>query len=48
MDNDSAGDKATEEVLKTYPMVVDGRGFLKQSGINDINDFYLKKVLKSK
>ena len=24
MDNDSAGDKATEEVLKTYPMVVDG------------------------
>jgi hypothetical protein len=48
MDNDSAGDKATEEVLKTYPMVVDERGFLKQSGINDINDFYLKKVLKSK
>ena len=44
MDNDSAGDKATEEVLKTYPMVVDSRGFLKQSGINDINDFYLKKV----
>lgn len=47
MDNDSAGDKATEEVLKTYPMVVDGRGFLKQSGINDINDFYLKKVVKN-
>lgn len=47
MDNDSAGDKATEEVLKTYPMVVDGRGFLKQSGINDINDFYLRKVVKN-
>ena len=47
MDNDTAGDKATEEVLKSYPMVVDGRGFLKQSGINDINDFYLKKVLKT-
>lgn len=47
MDNDSAGDKATEEVLKTYPMMVDGRGFLKQSGINDINDFYLKKVVKN-
>ena len=46
MDNDTAGDKATEEVLKTYPMVVDGRGFLKQSGINDINDFYLRKVVK--
>ena len=47
MDNDSAGDKATEEVLKAYPMVVDGRGFLKQSGINDINDFYLRKVVKN-
>lgn len=48
MDNDTAGDKATEEVLKSYPMVVDSRGFLKQSGIKDINDFYLKKVLKTK
>lgn len=47
MDNDSAGDKATEEVLKAYPMVVDDRGFLKQSGINDINDFYLKKVVNN-
>ena len=48
MDNDASGDKATEEVLKSYPMVVDSRGFLKQSGIKDINDFYLKKVLKTK
>lgn len=48
MDNDTAGDKATEEVLKKYPMVIDSRGFLKQSGIKDINDFYLKKVLKTK
>ena len=47
MDNDSAGDKATEEVLKTYPMVVDERVFLKQSGINDINDFYLRKVVNN-
>ena len=46
MDNDTAGDKATEEVLKSYPMVVDNRGFLKQSGIKDINDFYLRKVVK--
>lgn len=46
MDNDTAGDKATEEVLKSYPMVIDGRGFLKQSGIKDINDFYLRKVVK--
>ena len=28
-------------------MMVDGRGFLKQSNINDINDFYLKKVVKN-
>ena len=48
MDNDTAGDKATEEVLKSYPMVIDDRGFLKQSGIKDINDFYLEKVLKTK
>lgn len=48
MDNDASGDKATEEVLKSYPMVIDARGFLKQSGIKDINDFYLKKVLKTK
>ena len=48
MDNDTAGDKSTEKVLKSYPMVKDERGFLKQSGIKDINDFYLKKVLKTK
>ena len=46
MDNDTSGDKATEEVLKNYPMVKDERAFLKQSGINDINDFYLRKVVK--
>lgn len=46
MDNDPPGDKATEEVLKNYPMVIDSRGFLKQSGIKDINDFYLRKVVK--
>ena len=46
MDNDTAGDKATEEVLKSYPMVKDERGFLRQSGIKDINDFYLRKVVK--
>ena len=46
MDNDTAGDKATEEVVKNYPMVKDERAFLKQSGIKDINDFYLRKVVK--
>lgn len=46
LDNDASGDKATEEVIKKYPMIIDSRDFLKQSGINDINDFYLEKVLK--
>ena len=46
MDNDTAGDKATEKVLKSYPMVKDERAFLKQSDIKDINDFYLRKVVK--
>lgn len=46
MDNDTAGDKATEEVLKSYPMVIDSRDFLKNSGIKDINDYYLRKVVK--
>ena len=46
MDNDASGDKATEEVLKSYPIVKDERAFLKQSGIKDINDFYLRKVVK--
>ena len=46
MDNDTAGDKTTEEVLKSYPMVKDERAFLKQSDIKDINDFYLRTVVK--
>ena len=46
MDNDPPGDKATEEVLKSYPMVKDERAFLKQSGIKDINDFYLRKEVQ--
>lgn len=46
LDNDSAGDKATEEVIKKYPMIIDSRDFLKNSGIKDINDYYLRKVVK--
>lgn len=48
MDNDASGDKATNEIIEKYPMVIDARDFLKSSNINDINDFYLKKVLKTK
>ena len=47
MDNDSSGDKATEEVIKKYPMIIDSRDFLKNSGIKDINDYYLRKVVKN-
>lgn len=46
LDNDNAGDKATEEVIKKYPMIIDSRDFLKKSNINDVNDFYLRKVVK--
>ena len=46
MDNDASGDKATNEIIEKYPMIIDARDFLKSSNINDINDFYLKKVLK--
>lgn len=46
LDNDNAGDKATEEVIKKYPMIIDSRDFLKNSGIKDINDYYLRKVVK--
>ena len=46
MDNDTSGDKATNEIIEKYPMIIDARDFLKSSNINDINDFYLKKVLK--
>lgn len=44
LDNDNAGDKATEEVIKKYPMIIDSRDFLKNSGIKDINDYYLQKI----
>lgn len=47
LDNDNAGDKATEEVIKKYPMIIDSRDFLKNSGIKDINDYYLRKVVKN-
>ena len=46
MDNDASGDKATNEIIERYPMIIDARDFLKSSNINDINDFYLKKILK--
>ena len=46
LDNDTAGDKATDEVIKNYPMVVDERTFLKNSNIKDVNEFYLAKVVK--
>lgn len=46
LDNDNAGDKATEKIIKKYPMIIDSRDFLKNSGIKDINDYYLRKVVK--
>lgn len=46
LDNDEAGDKATEEVLKDYPFVIDARKFLKDSNCKDITEYYKKFLLK--
>lgn len=46
MDNDASGDKATNEIIEKYPMIIDSRDFLKNDGIKDINDYYLRKVVK--
>ena len=46
LDNDEAGNKATNEIIEQYPFIVDSRDFLIKSGIKDINDYYLKKVLQ--
>ena len=46
LDNDEAGNKATNEIIGQYPFIVDSRDFLIKSGIKDINDYYLKKVLQ--
>lgn len=46
LDNDEAGNKATNEIIEQYPFIVDSRDFLINSNIKDINDYYLKKVLQ--
>lgn len=47
LDNDEPADKVTKEIIELYPFIKDGRQFLKQSAIKDINDFYLRKVVKN-
>ena len=41
LDNDEAGDKATEEIIKKYPFVIDMRDFLKKKGCKDVNEIML-------
>lgn len=40
LDNDSAGDKATNEILEQYPFFIDKRGFLKKNDIEDVADYW--------
>lgn len=44
LDNDEAGDEATDKIIEKYPFIKDSRKFLKDSGLKDINEFYVKKV----
>ncbi len=43
LDNDEAGDKATEEIIAKYPFIKDDRGMLKRTGCKDVNEYMLKK-----
>lgn len=43
LDNDSAGDKATSEILEQYPFFIDKRGFLKKNDIEDVADYWRLK-----
>ena len=40
LDNDAAGDKATEEILEQYNFFIDKRGFLKKNNIGDVADYW--------
>ena len=46
LDNDEAGDGVTNAIIYKYPFIKDSRKFLKDNGLKDINDFYVKKVRK--
>lgn len=41
LDNDEAGDKATDTLIDKYRFLQEGRGVLKRSGCKDINDWVL-------
>lgn len=43
LDCDNAGDKATQEVIKKYPFIIDIRKMLKDSNCKDVNQYMLKK-----
>lgn len=44
LDNDEAGDGVTNAIINKYPFIKDSRKFLKDSGLNDVNEFYVEKV----
>lgn len=49
LDNDEAGDNATQKIIDDYPFIIDSRQFLKNKNVKDICDYYNKFVIdKSK
>ena len=40
LDNDTAGDDATEQILEEYSFFIDKRGFLKKNNIEDVADYW--------
>lgn len=40
LDNDEAGDKATNEILNEYSFFIDKRNFLKRNNLNDVAEYW--------
>ncbi len=47
LDNDDAGNLATKQIIDKYKFITDCRQFLVDSGCKDINEYYLRKVVKN-
>lgn len=47
LDNDEAGDLATKQIIDKYKFITDCRHFLVVSGCKDVNEYYLRKVVKN-
>lgn len=46
LDTDEAGTKVTNEIISRYPFIKDKREFLFRSDCKDVNEWYLKEVVR--